>query len=181
HVKAKTDFKLPTGEIAQAGDTIYFSTFETEKERNAEANRIRGLIPNQEVTIGYVGDKFAPFARLPINFVNEIKKEITLTEEEEQKIDALAWDASREGAFKKYIERGKKYIPGASRDIRRVYADYMWHTSNVVSRMEYGDILKEAIRDVERQGKEQASGDSTPYDKVAESLRSNYKYVTSPQ
>lgn len=178
-IKATSDFQLPSGETAKAGQVIYFATFESQKNRDIEAERVRGMFPGHEVHSGYLSDKLAPHARLPINFVNELKKELVLTEEEEHILDGLAWDASREGAFKRYIEKGKKYIPGASRDILRVYADYMWHTANAVSKMEFSGQLKKAIAEVDQQGRE--SKDGTPYDKIVDTLRKNFNYIMSPQ
>jgi hypothetical protein len=182
HAKADTTIN---GIAFKKGELIYWRKFENEKAQRRHLAKMQREIPAADfnVSASYVEDLPYMLRGLPANFTQIMVDELKLSPDQVEKLQQLRYDASKEGAFLKLLEKGKKGIGGGSTDLRRVYADYFWRTSNLVSKMFYSDEVNTALSDVHRQAMEvrQAGGNSNTLDKLHERLTEKKEYVFNPQ
>ena len=183
-VHARRDMTIEGREFKK-GELLYWRKFENERAQKRHFKEMQGKIPTSDANISasFVEDLPYVLRGLPANFTQIMVDELGLSPEQLEKLQQIRYDASKEGAFLKLLEKGKKGVGGGSTDLRRVYADYFWRTSNFVSKMFFSDEVNAALSDVHRQALEvrQAGGNSNLLDMLHERLAQKKDYVFNPQ
>jgi len=188
-VRAGHDESVDGREI-KAGELVYQAHFESESERDEHFEKLkREYGEAHKVSQFYIDDTASQLAGLPSGFVNMIvetlnaQPETALTPEQMQVIENVRYDYSKAGKFEKYLKAGKKGVGGASLDVRRAFANYVWKTANAISKMEYGDKLRDSIGLVRAEAlqEQQIGRNPTPLLKLEAHLKKNLDYVMHPQ
>ena len=178
------------GRKIKKGEIVYYEKFESQRDRDArfeELNKVFGKA--HKVVKFYEDDVVASMQMMPKTFVETAiqvlnsNPDTALTEEQTNLMLETQYDFTATGKFEKYLKVGRKGVGGAEKDLRRVYANYMWRTANSISKMQYGKALQGAIADVSMEAQEtrKETGDSTALDKLKEYLGKNFQYVMRPQ
>jgi hypothetical protein len=188
-VRAGAD-EVVDGRQIKTGELVYWRKFESERERNKHYEEIKSKYGRaHQVTKWYEDDTVSALTAMPRAFVDTLVSvlnavpETALTQEQMNIIAETQYDFTAAGKFEKYLRAGKKGVGGADPDLRRVYANYMWKTANMIAKMGFSKRLLNSIGEVrgEAHALQKAGGDPTPVLKLEEYLRKNFNYVMSPQ
>lgn len=178
------------GRQIKKGELVYWAKFENEREQKAHYKLIaKNYGKDHKVSMFYTDNIVTSMAMMPKTFVESTiaalnaNEETALTPEQLQVLRDVQYDFTSTGKFQKYLEKGRKGVGGAEKDLRRVYANYMWRTANAISKLQFQSKLQHAISEVSRDAQllRQTVGNSNEYDKLIEYMKKNFKYVFTPQ
>lgn len=168
------------GRNIKKGELVYWSAFESKASRDKHFEEMQKEYGSEHrVSTGYREDVHRVTQGLPRSFVNDLVKVLALDPVQIEAIQKLQYDHTKSGAYEKLLRREKKFIGGASEDIRRSYSDYHWHAANHIAKLQYSRELQRAMRGVAAAGKDAQHSD--PYNRLHEYLRKNFDYVMQPQ
>jgi hypothetical protein len=132
------------GKTVKKGATIYFRTFDSESARNKAEKVLRAANPQHSVSAGILPERTAlAIGALPVNAVVHFadvleERGYGLSVEQLEILKDVTFEATSYGRVQKFFTIPRKAIPGASRDLRRVYSDYMWKSANAISKLWFG-------------------------------------------
>jgi len=175
------------------GKLKYMEAFEKESERNRALKSVKEAFPNDKVSGSFLSQEVQQFKGIPPTILQSIKRmlqEQMISGSAEEKaliskqitgIEEIMVQLSPTQSFKHHFTR-KKDTPGYSRDATRAYADYMWHWSNHIARLEYGPLMQEAINEGARANKElQKQGvDTTKRFQMLDYLQHHLNQILNP-
>jgi len=185
-IHAGRDVTLPDGREIKKGELVYWRKFENERAQRKHLAEMKakhqGGPDALNVSASIVEDIPFVMRGIPRNFVSVLAQELSLDPNQIEKLQQLQYDATKEGAFLKLLEKGKKGVGGASGDIRRVYADYFWRSANLVAKMNYSTELNAAVAAVHAQAVElrNRGGISNFLDALHQRLVEKTSYVLNP-
>lgn len=128
----------------QTQEVVWFSTYHTAAERDAAVRQVAHTQPG-DLSIGRVPETAMEFMGLPGPLLRLIKQNLPgLTTQQVSWIDNMTHLMSPERSFRKrWLER--KGVPGYSRDGLRSFSNYFLTGANYLSRVEYKDVMQEAV------------------------------------
>lgn len=168
------------------GKTAYMEQFGT----RTEANYARPIIAKHfgegfTSRISKIPKEAKPFMGLPPTLLARLKKLPGMTDLQKIWIDQLSIDLSATKSFRKRFAR-RENIEGYSLDARRSYADYFWHGSNYLARVEYARPLQEAVDLVEAESKDPAFIETQPnfdvskHDEIRDFMQHHLNEILNP-
>lgn len=127
------------------GETLYFETFETEKERDRAIASIQKMFPGQLVERGKLFPQADILMGLPPTILQMIETRMNLSKEQQQTLRDLMVQYSPTQSFKNHFVR-RKETPGFSRDVMRSYAKYFFNGANYLARLKYGPMMEQSMQ-----------------------------------
>lgn len=132
------------------GKTAHMEQFATRQEaRNTLRNITKSFKPEEGfiARVDKIPEEARPFRGLPPALLQQLKTLPGLTEQQRIWIEQLVVELSPAQSFRKRLAR-RKDVPGFSLDAMRSYANYFWHGSNYLARIQFQRPLQEAINSV---------------------------------
>jgi hypothetical protein len=104
--------------------------------------RLAGKPDLRVVSKTRIPEKIGVLMNLPKEFLDVAAEQLGLTLDERLQLEALLVPTKIDRVTERFLQR----LPGATKDHMRNYADWMWHTTNAFTKMEYAGKFSEAIR-----------------------------------
>lgn len=135
-----------------AGKVAHFETFESERQRNAAAEKAAGLYPPNafEITRSLLDEDVKPLLGMPPGLLDRIHDTLRLSPTQQKALEQLRFELAPGASFKHRFQF-KKRVSGYSDDYLRAYGNYMFHGSSHIARTKYVDALESFISDVKDQ------------------------------
>lgn len=182
-------FKDPTTGVFKyfnAGQTVYFETFETETERDLAVPKLRETYRNQKMlnphfNTGKIHDIVYSTRNLPPQFVRQIAERLGLSEEQLREYNELVKDLAADSSFIKHMKR-KMNVSGYSPDTLRGFADYFMRFANNYAKAKSAPEFEDAMRTM-REYKRQLEAtetDTTKLDELYNWMQRTFNYVMNP-
>lgn len=131
------------------GKTIFFQQFATKKQAlNAERSLRAQAQVGQEVTSGRLPQEIYQFRGLPPGLMQRVAANLNLNAAQRRMLEDLILDLSPANSAAKRFKR-RENTPGFSLDAQRSYAAYFLSMSGHIARLEYNQVMSDAIRDVQ--------------------------------
>lgn len=155
------------------GRTVHTEQFATKAEaRGALKSAIASFRPDEGfiARIDKIPEEARPFRGLPPALLQQLKTMPGLTEQQKIWIEQLLVELSPAQSFRKRLAR-RKDIPGFSLDAMRSYANYFWHGSNYLARIQFQRPLQETINAVNAEASDPAFALAQPGQDVSQRRR----------
>jgi hypothetical protein len=174
------------GTAYQAGQTMYFSAFDSEKERQAELAHQQKYWAGKAVKFetDTMSEMQHSVAGLPLAFIDAIKKNdhLKLTPQQKADLEIMALEYSPSRSFTKHFLR-RENIAGYSDDFGRSYANYMFRAAGHISKTQYGRQTSHAIREFTRQKDTQLTAgvaNNSAWTELQNFTQDHFNYIMSP-
>jgi len=132
------------------GKTAHMEQFATRQEARGALKKIMLSFRREDGFIARV-DKIPaeakPFRGLPPALLQQLKELPNITQTQRIWIEQLVVELSPAESFRKRLAR-RKDVPGFSLEAMRSYANYFWHGSNYLARIQFQRPMQEAINQV---------------------------------
>ena len=126
------------------GKLIHMEQFETKKAAMAAVKDAQQRFPAAVVGVGKMPKEVMPFRGLPPSVLKALKTKLRPSKEQQAWLDDLIAGWAPSASFRQNLSR-RQNIPGFSFDAMRTYANYFWHGSNYLARIEFKGRLQESI------------------------------------
>jgi hypothetical protein len=165
--------------------TVYFATFESEKEQQAHALEISRdpKFANLGVTTTYIEDLPYSLAGLPPAIAASLKHRLNLTQQQSKELDDILSGYMSANSFVRRLTK-RHGVEGYSEDVMRGYADYFrrgaTYITNTKSKMEMADalgLLKRYITEIQNQP---GFHDTRTLERLHEWLEKSFDYAMHP-
>lgn len=173
------------GRDFKAGQTVYFAAFETKREADEHAKKMRAdteHLPLLTASQVYIKDEEYNMRGLPPALVDSLQARLQLQPEQAKALRDILASMTSSRAFVQHLQK-REGVLGYSEDVQRVYADYFLRFANYQSRLEHGHELDKALDEVAKSSRSitDAGGDATKRDLLHEWLYRNREYVMKPK
>lgn len=167
------------------GQTAHFEQFKSRKEALEASKAIQAQFGPEKgfsVRVDKIPEEMKPFRGLPPTLLNKMKTMPGLSEQQRIWIDQLVLELSPTQSFRKRLSR-RADIPGYSLDAMRSYANYFWHGSNYLARLEFQQPLQESIDSVHAEASDpelSAGRDVTKTREIADFMQNHFDQIMNP-
>jgi len=140
---------------------------------------------NQRIRAHELSDTSYVLMALPQDFIDSAASELDLTPDQVDQLMNLMQPVKQEKALKQY-EIAKLGIKGYTSDTLRSYANFAWHDSNLLAKLEYRSKFNLAIRGIRSQLREvqmsspPSSQDEWRLDNIAQAMETTRDYIMAP-
>ena len=129
-------------------EVVYREAFENQQNWTEAWNKARQNVnPDERVRKHQLGDKDYVMMSLPLDFVDLAASEFDLTTVEVDQLMNILQPIKVEKALRTY-DLKRLGLKGYSSDALRSYANYAWHDSNLIAKLEYRSKFNNHIRSV---------------------------------
>lgn len=131
---------------------VYQQHYATRFAQKRDFARIRSLYPEHVYTQTKVPEEIKTLVGMPRIFIEAVVDRLNLTPIQRRQVNDMLYELSPAQSFKKHFLQ-REGLAGYSRDAIRAYANYFFHGANHLARLEYGPLLDNAIKNMEREYK----------------------------
>jgi hypothetical protein len=167
------------------GKTVYAEMFEKEKSRDKAVAAVRAKFPQGKgftVATSKLSEEAKVYRGIPQSLLVHMKNQLNLDKKQMAALEEMIVHSMPAVSFKNHFTK-KERVEGFSRDALRAYAEYMWHGSNHIARIEFGPLMEEAIQKGEADIKQRINTgqDSTKRRKITDYLLHHYESIMNPK
>lgn len=131
-------------------DVVYREAFESKTKRDqAWMSASKKTNPDERVRSAELSDTTYVLMALPSDFLEVAASELDLSPEQVQQLQDIMQPVRTEKALKVY-DQARLGIKGYTTDALRAYANFAWHDSNLLAKMEYRAKFNQAISGMRR-------------------------------
>lgn len=165
-------------------EVVYREAFENAQERNEAAKRAEVRVKEGErVKSKDLTDTEYVLMSLPQDFLELVISELGLKEDQMERLYEVLSPIKKEKLLKPYdIERLK--VAGASKDLRRSFANFIWHDANMLAKTRYRADFNLALRGIGAKLRKVESANDGPaiayYSKMHRFLEGTRDHIMSP-
>ena len=170
----------------QAGQTMFFSAFDNEQNRNAEVKNFENKFKSLDVKIeaDIMSEEQHSVAGLPRAFIDAIKENehLKLSPQQKADLEIMALEYSPSRSFTKHFLR-RENIAGYSDDFGRTFANYMFRAAGFISKTQYGRQASFSIREFSRQKDTQLNAgvaNNSAWTELQNFTQDHFNHVMSP-
>lgn len=178
-VRASQDGQV-NGVDHKAGDTLYFSTYDWQVERDLDFGKVARMYPGQNVQKSKVSETVRSFAGIPTPLIEALKTRLNLTPEQREELNNYLYEIAPGQSFVKHLIR-RKNTPGFSWDAERAYAGYFLHGSNHLARLKYRDLLGDAHKRLVATARAPGVEDATKRMEISNYVANHLDYIMNPE
>ena len=183
-VKATANGVQFDGQTFNAGETVFFKTFESKRLRNKELEKVKAMFPTSRTTIRgdyMIDDTVQMFQGLPEPVARMIASRMNLTKDQLEQLGELQHELSPGSRFARHFQE-RENVPGYSTDTKRAFADYFLRFSNHIARITHNHELQQGINEVAQSIKTDfvAGEDATKRRQIQEWMQNHYDYLNNP-
>lgn len=131
---------------------VYQQHYATRFAQKRDFARIRSLYPGHVYVQTKVPEEIKTLVGMPRIFIEAVVDRLNLTPIQRRQVNDMLYELSPAQSFKKHFLQ-REGLAGYSRDAIRAYANYFFHGANHLARLEYGPLLDNAIKNMEREYK----------------------------
>lgn len=166
----------------EKGKTKYMEQFASRKDAQRAYEEIAKEFPGDRTRVDKIPEEVKPFRGLPPTLLNRMLQLPGITEQQKTWIEQLKLDLAPTQSFRKRLMR-RQNVAGYSLDAMRSYANYMWHGSNYLARIEFQGPLQESINSVHAEASDaglQAGKDVSKLREIADFMQNHMDQVLNP-
>ena len=167
-----------TGRDPATGEVIWFSAYNSVKEREADIRRVHGKFHgNVDLRISKVPEYATEFMGLPKPLLDRILNDLPVTSQQADWIKRFSrMDMRDPGRRKRAAER--RNTPGYSLDWLRTYAFYFRNAARYLAQVEYQDQINKTIQGLEQTVVDAADSDTRSA--IVQMVKEHNDFVLSP-
>lgn len=175
------------GKKYKDGDIVEFQSFDTKKERDRAAAKIRRIYNPEQISLSQ-SKMITPSYSLqgmPMTLIEHLETKLASSDLDEKAREAIKQvknDVLPFKSFRKQFQRRKR-VAGFSFDAQRSYANYMTSFSNHIARVKYDSEFKKDFDNVQASISainSRDGGDSTKRAGILNHMNEHMQYVMNP-
>ena len=165
------------------GQTVYLEQFESHKQAKAQIRNIAREHPEGTAIIREIPKNVQVFHGLPGTVLEIIRDNLDphLLDEQKGWLDDFISEIAATTGLRKKLAK-KRNIEGYSRDAMRTFANYFFHTSKQLARLEFGSLMELEIRQLTEENAQAAHmTDVVKRDRIKNYMINHYDYIMNPK
>lgn len=177
-VRASRDITID-GRNFKQGEVIYREHFDSQLERAAAMDAIKGRWRGHEVKQDIVSEAVQSYGAVPREILEAMKSRLDLNEAQREELNKYLLELAPAQSYSKHLMQ-RRGIQGFTWDLQRSYANYMMQGSNYLARIKYSQPMRESIGQLQATANS-ITGDSSVRRQIANYMARHYDYIMSPE
>jgi len=162
--------------VNKGGQIVHLEFFENKKDRDAGVTSLKSNLQEGHKVLAHNYSLSSSVLRtVPTQFLADFANELELTRDQKKELKEMTDVATRNPLIRKYSTQLSK-ITGANKDLLRSYADFMWHDSTNLAKMQVSAELKKGLTMI-NEDRTAASDDFDRHDELSKVYDFADKYV----